>query len=264
MIKAIFFDIDGTLFSHRTWRVPGSALAALYALKEKGVRLFIASGRPANLLSMTREHLDNFPFDGFVLFNGQCCTDADGHPFFTQPLPVEALRQLLPWLDEHPDITCTFNELDFAYYHRPQNNFDNPVDHPGVKLPQIEVLDPARCLTHPTYQLNAYIPPEQDAEFLAHAPGLRVVRWSERFSDVIPADGGKSRGLQRMLDRFGIAREESMAFGDGGNDIEMLQYAGIGVAMGNALQEVKDAADYITADIDDDGVAKALRRFALL
>lgn len=264
MIKAIFFDIDGTLFSHRFWRIPPSALDALHTLKEKGIRLFIASGRPTNLLDMTYEHLEHFPFDGYVLFNGQFCADADCRPFFEQPLPVEALRALIPWLAQREDIVCTFNEMGYAYHNRPQHSFDNPVDHPGVKLPETKVEDPVRSLTHDTYQLNPYIPPEMDAEFLAHAPGLKAVRWSERFCDVIPADGGKPRGMRVMLDRFGIRMEESMAFGDGGNDIEMLCCAGIGIAMGNAMQEVKDAANYVTTDIDDDGVVNALRHFGLL
>ena len=66
-----------------------------------------------------------------------------------------------------------------------------------------------------------------------------------------------------MIERYGIRREEVMAFGDGGNDIEMIEYAGIGVAMGNAVPQVKSAADYITADNDHDGVGLAVEKFIL-
>ena len=264
MIKAIFFDIDGTLFSHATWSVPASALDALHTLREKGVLMFIASGRPAAHLEKIRKDLVNFPFDGYVLFNGQFCADADGQPFFHRPLPVESLQVLISWLAQREDIICTFYELDRGYRNRPVTNLAQQAEYMRIRLPDLDILDPARCLRHPTYQLNSYIPPEMDAEFIAHAPGLKAVRWTEMFSDIIPADGGKPCGMQIMLDRFGIMTEESMAFGDGGIDIEMLQYAGIGVAMGNAPPEVKKAADYVTADIDEDGLARALQHFGLL
>ena len=264
MIKAIFFDIDGTLFSHRLWQVPSSAAKALHILKGRGIRLFIASGRAAGLFDTMREHLENFPFDGYVLANGQVCADENLQPFFEQPLPAEALETLIPWLARREDIVCTFSERDRVYRNRPVADSVLLKLFPNGRYAKLEILDPVRSLSHPTYQISPFIPPEMDAEFLAHAPGLKVVRWTDVCADVIPADGGKPRGMQRMLDRYGILREESMAFGDGGNDIEMLHYAGIGVAMGNASQEVKDAADYTTADIDDDGVQKALEHFGLL
>lgn len=263
-MKALFFDIDGTLFSHATRHVPPSALDALYTLREKGIRLFIASGRPAVSLKNICKDLENFPFDGYVLFNGQFCADAAGQPFFQRALPVEALQVLIPWLAQREDIACIFNELDRAYHNRSVTHLAQQAKDMRMRLPNFEILNPVRSLSHPTYQLNPYIPPEMDAEFIAHAPGLKAVRWCDLFSDVIPADGGKPYGMRKMLDRFHITPEESMAFGDGGNDIEMLCYAGIGVAMGNAMPEVKKAADYVTADIDEDGLAKALHHFELL
>ena len=71
-------------------------------------------------------------------------------------------------------------------------------------------------------------------------------------------------GIQKVLEHYGIRREEIIAFGDGENDMDMLQFAGIGVAMGNAGPEVKEAADYVTEHIDEDGLEKALRHYGLL
>ena len=84
------------------------------------------------------------------------------------------------------------------------------------------------------------------------------------FADILPAGGGKPNGLAEMLKHFGWTKDEAIAFGDGGNDVAMLQYAGLGVAMGNACDAAKAAADYVTADIDKDGIAKALQHFGLL
>jgi hydroxymethylpyrimidine pyrophosphatase-like HAD family hydrolase len=82
--------------------------------------------------------------------------------------------------------------------------------------------------------------------------------------DVIPKEGGKVDGIQKIMERFGLAREEIMAFGDGENDRDMLLFAGIGVAMGNGKETVKAAADYVTDHIDQDGVEKALIHFGLI
>ena len=82
--------------------------------------------------------------------------------------------------------------------------------------------------------------------------------------DVIPSECGKAVGMRAILQHYGFAREESIAFGDGGNDQDMIAYAGIGVAMGNATPDVKAAADYVTDSCADDGVYTALKHFGLL
>lgn len=264
MIKAIFFDIDGTLLSFKTRLVPESAKRALQMLREKGIRLFICTGRPPVLIDNIRRQLAGMTFDGMVMLNGQYCVDEAGNVFFEQALPRETFDTLLPWMEQNPEFCCCFAEIDRMY----MNNITDAVRErcyaAGLGDPHAPLGDPTRARTHTIYQINPYIPPEEDEEFLRHAPGCRAVRWNAAFADVIPADGGKPEGVRRMLARHGLTREECMAFGDGGNDIEMLQYAGIGVAMGNAAPEVQAAADYVTDDIDADGIANALAHFGLL
>ena len=82
--------------------------------------------------------------------------------------------------------------------------------------------------------------------------------------DIISKNGGKVTGIRKMLEIHGISGEEMVAFGDGENDIEMLSFAGVGVAMGNAEEPVKAVADFVTADIDDDGIEKALKHYNLI
>ena len=83
-------------------------------------------------------------------------------------------------------------------------------------------------------------------------PGCRGVRWNSLFIDVIPENGGKGEGIKAMLKYLKISEEEVMAFGDGGNDIEMLQAVKYGIAMGNAGENVKEAALYVTKDVDEE------------
>ena len=262
-IKAAFFDIDGTLLSFATRRVPASAARALEGMRKAGLKLFIASGRPPMYLGSLQEELD-FRFDGYVLTNGQCCTGADGVPFYNRALSAASVPALLRWLDAHPEVVCAFCEADYVYDNRHSAAVDARCRAAGMGLPCHPIEDPARALTHATYQLNAYMPPALDGPFAAAVPGFKAVRWNDVFADIIPADGGKTEGMARMLARFGLRPSECIAFGDGGNDIEMLRYAGMGVAMGNAAPAVQAAADYVTASVDEDGIWKAAQYFGLL
>ena len=95
-------------------------------------------------------------------------------------------------------------------------------------------------------------------------PHCEATRWNPLFTDVIPTGSSKQVGMDKILEYFNIPLEATMAFGDGGNDISMLQHAGISIAMGNASEQVKQAAQYVTAPIDEDGIAKALKHFGII
>ena len=89
----------------------------------------------------------------------------------------------------------------------------------------------------------------------------KMSRWNQYAVDIIPKSGGKIAGIRYILSRLGIGLDETAAFGDGENDIDMLRCAGVGIAMGNASEIVKQQADYITDSVDQDGLANALKHF---
>lgn len=263
MIKEVFFDIDGTLQDFRTCDVPQSAQSALWKLHEKGIRVFIASGRPPVHLRVLCSFLQHFPFDGYVLMNGQGCFDAEMKPLWLNPIPKETLHVLVPWLKEQ-SFPCSVMELDGVYEIRKNPVMEKYLISIGKENMIPEILDPERSYEHDTYQFSPRIPPEMDAEFLKHAPGMKSQRWTVEFPDMICENGGKPAGMQHILDHFGLKKEECMAFGDGGNDISMLEFAAIGVAMGNASEEVKMHADETTTACWEDGVALALKNHHLI
>ena len=89
-------------------------------------------------------------------------------------------------------------------------------------------------------------------------------RWMEYFADINPKDISKMRGIERMAERHQFDLNKTMSFGDGGNDISIIRKAGIGVAMGNAVAELKEAADYVTSSVDEDGIRKALEYYHVI
>ena len=114
------------------------------------------------------------------------------------------------------------------------------------------------------YQAVVFLTREEERALAAPFAGLEAMRWHPGFVDVIATGGGKDHGMDALLSHFGIGLEDTMAFGDGENDLPMLRHAHIGVAMGNADDLVKGQADYVTGTVDEDGISSALRHFGLL
>ena len=95
-------------------------------------------------------------------------------------------------------------------------------------------------------------------------PHCRDTRWSTGGVDIIPAEGGKALGIQNILAHYGIDKADTLAFGDGDNDMDMFEAVGFSVAMGNAVPQLLAVADYVTAKLEDDGIAKALKHLGLI
>ncbi|MBT1175119.1 Cof-type HAD-IIB family hydrolase [Bifidobacterium sp. LC6] len=262
-IKAVFFDIDGTLTSFTTHKVPDSTVHAIHALQTAGIKVLICTGRAPSQMKVV---LDTMPvtFDGIVAFNGQYCFDGTGF-FASQALDRDDIAIILDWLDGHPDVVCNFGEKDYVYFNQDDAALRATWAQLGKTAPVRYFDDPhVRTLTNETFQISPFIGVEQENELVGLCGNVRGVRWHPAFTDLIPADGGKPRGIQRFMQHYGITRDQTMAFGDGGNDTAMLAYAGIGVAMGNATEEPKAAADYVTDDVDHDGVLNALQHYGIL
>ncbi|RSX54148.1 hydrolase [Bifidobacterium goeldii] len=262
-IKAAFFDIDGTLTSFVTHEIPQSTVDALHQLQAKGIRIFICTGRAPSHMKVV---FDMMPvhFDGIVGLNGQYCFDDNGF-LEKKPLDLDDVMAVVGWLDEHPNEVSNFCEKDYVYFNQVTDAMRRTWQQLGKTAPKVYVDDPhTRPLTHETFQISPYIPLEQEAEVIALCHNVQGVRWHPDFVDLIPADGGKPEGMKRFMRHYGWTREQTIAFGDGGNDATMLAFAGIGVAMGNATQPAKEAADYITDDVDHDGIMNALKHYGIL
>ena len=110
--------------------------------------------------------------------------------------------------------------------------------------------------------MTPFITTEEEKTVLPLLPNCESGRWFPAFTDIVAKGIRKQKGIDEIIRHFGIGQEETMAFGDGGNDISMLRHAAIGVAMGQAKEDVKAAADYVTAPIDEDGISKAMKQLS--
>ena len=146
-------------------------------------------------------------------------------------------------------------------------NFDDEIleEYFMIANQHVHVLDEFNnFMEEEIYQMMIATTEDQDELILENTTTLKVARWWNRACDIIPCNGGKDIGIQKILDYFNFNKEEATAFGDGGNDTNMLKVAGIGVAMGNAGNSLKKVADYVTTTVDDDGIKRALEYFHVI
>ncbi len=257
MIKACFFDIDGTLVSHTLKKVPESTLRSLIALREKGIKIFMSTGR--HLQELGKLPLEGIRFDGYVTLNGQLCADNEKKIIYRRPLQEAETKALLEIFEgkKEPLMLVEENRLYVNFINDTVRRAQEEISTP---LPEVAPYDGA-----PVYMAVAFIRAHEEEGFKPLLPkGCKMTRWGSGGVDIISQKGGKVAGLERMMDAYQLRREEIMAIGDGENDIDMLRFAGIGIAMGNAPSQVKETADYVTDHIDEDGVMRALKHFGLI
>jgi len=255
--KAIFFDLDGTLTSLATHQIPESAREALRLAKERGVKVFLATGRHPLLLNEAAKAL---PFDAYLTTNGQYCYNDQG-VIHRKYIPARDKTALVECLKQNP---CS---LMFLTEHELYLNTEDERVQSGLELldlPRLPVKDPTSCLTQDLFALLLFGNEQIERPILEAMPGCQTVRWTPVFTDLIPKGGGKAVGVDALLRYYGISPGESIAFGDAHNDIAMLAHVGLGIAMAGAAPEVKAAASHVTDAPESDGIYNALKKFGVI
>jgi Cof subfamily protein (haloacid dehalogenase superfamily) len=257
MIKAIFLDIDGTMVSFKTHCVSEETEQSLQKARKNGIKIFVATGRHRSDIN----NLGNLEFDGYMSLNGAYCW-VGNQTIFKKSIPQKDVETFIDFIEKEPKIPCFFVEADRVTVNMINEEVQKMIElvnfSPRAIVPADEVV------RREMFQLTAFFPVEQEHDIMTMLPGCLASRWYPTFADITVKGVDKSVGIQKMSDYFGFSREEIMAIGDGGNDISMIKYAGTGVAMGNAGEEVKQVADYVTATVDEDGTGKALRHFGVI
>lgn len=257
--KAVFFDIDGTLVNDEKI-IPDDAVEAVNLLKEKGIDVFIATGRAPYYIT---KYLTQLGLDSYICLNGSYVV-YKGQPVHKNPISESTMEKLenTALSHNHPII---MQGAEASYSNTEHHDF---ID---VSFESLRVEVPGYRTSYwkeaPIYQALLYCQEHEEHLYTSKEAGfqdLQFVRWHPYAVDVIPAGGSKAQGIEAVLKYLGISKEEVVAFGDGLNDVEMLSYAGLGIAMGNANDEVKSYAKYVTSSVDESGICKGLEYAGLL
>ena len=257
---ALFFDIDGTLVSFQTHEIPHSTILALTQAKANGHRVFIATGRPPIIITNLGaiEHL----IDGYVTTNGALCF-VGSEIVACNAIPQEEARRVVVDAVAKRYGLIVIGERDIAVWD-PKGDVDD-IFRRQLAVQNLNQAKPVEeVLSQRVLQLTAFFDSDYERLMMTRIPGCISGRWHPAFTDITARGADKGEGLLLMATREGIDPKYTMAFGDGGNDTSMIRAAGIGVAMGNAIEALKKEADYVTTSVDDDGILNALRAFAII
>lgn len=260
MVKALFFDIDGTLVSFSTHSIPPSTIKALEAAKSNGVGIYISTGRPARLINNLAEirHL----IDGYITANG-AYSFIGGKVTGCMPVPAEEAGAMIKASDEENFALMVVGEHDLTV-HNP-NAMSDKIFRQLLNVSDLgENVRLDEVLSQRIIQMTPIITGEQEKRLMTGLTGCVSARWHPDFTDITARGADKGSALKTMARHLGIGISETMAFGDGGNDISIIKTAGTGVAMGNAADGVKAVADCVTDDVDSDGIRNALMRFGII
>lgn len=247
--RVIALDLDGTLF-RSDLTVSARTMEAVRACHADGARVIIATARPPR--SVRARLPEGFPASAWVCFNG-ASVYIDGRKVARMHIDPEPARRVLDAIYAVTRDAAVSVESGDALY------CDREIDYPW----QYEVVDLYTVLDAPVPKINldASRIPEIDRVRSGIPSECRMcVTGDGTFGEVMNASASKLWGIEALLGRWGLGRGDVIAFGDEANDLEMITHCGIGVAMGNAIPELKSAADYVTWSNDEDGIAEALER----
>ncbi len=263
--KLIFLDLDGTLNNDQKQITP-KTLGALMAAQRQGIRIVLASARPSPGLFKERDILHLQEFKGILMsYNGGRIADAaSGAVLYETAMDIAQARTILRKLEALP-VTPILDD-GAQFYVTDKNGYMVPYECRNNGMSCTEVNNLADFLHFAPIKILMSAEPDilplvQREIALLLPESLHVVQTAPFYLEVIPAAIHKGQGVLDTCKALGISPENSIAFGDAQNDIPMLRAAGIGIAMGNATEETKAAADYTTLSNNDDGIAAALEQF---
>ena len=258
MKKIFFFDIDGTLAIKGV--ISKGNIEALKKLKEKGYLVFICTGRaPFYAKNMFKDLVS-----GYVTCNGGY-VEYKNQPIYKAIVSSEAIKATMELSNQH-NFNYYFESSDYIYVRdRNDSRHLEFANNWGMKDKTIiDDFDPEKI---ETYIGMIVVNDKKDIPILVEklSPYFDVQRHQSDYSFDLTLKGvSKAVGIEKLVERLGRDMADTIAFGDGRNDIEMLETVAMGVAMGNAVPEAKAVADFETDRIENDGIVKALKEFRLI
>lgn len=263
MKKAVFFDIDGTLWDYHM-QIPDSTVLGIRKLREQGNLAFICSGR--SRATICTPALLEIGFDGIVAGCGTHI-ERQGEILFEKIIPQEEVSELLRILTEYR-MHVIVEGKEYLYAKSREFAGDRFVDYLKCLLGERFLEWTGETAFSGINKMSADLKDvEEDAieEMKKRlSPDYEIIFHGMNVIEILPKGYSKALGIQKVCEFFGIDRRNTYAFGDGSNDMEMIKFAAYGIAMGNGSEEIKEAADYVTDSVKNDGVWKGLKHYYLI
>lgn len=276
----IFTDIDGTLYDSNRNCIPNSSLEALKKAKENGHKIFICTGRPYP--DINPDYFD-LPVEGFILSCGAQII-MNSKTVFANPIPLNLLKPIIQYLVEKNigfsldgiNRNYLFSDAQKVFRRFECRNLNIPYttdENADILLAQNHMYSFDLCKENDLKQIlkiSIYTNNTSDLmNFVDHLPEtmhgyIEESTSVKHFAEITLKENSKASGIIKVLEILNKTVDSTIAIGDGYNDIDMLKFAHIGIAMGNACDELKKTADFITKDISNNGFEYALKYFNLI
>lgn len=261
-IQLIIFDVDGTLYDLNTHCIPTSAIRAIQQMKKKGIRFAIATGRAHYGLGKA---LNDLHADFIIADSGGVIVDQNQEILYHEDLPYKECCKLIDFAQEN-DSGLLFKFPKHMYI------YQNPEKIDWLLGQMNSDIGREPFVFHPEQDRHFFELPqcatlhddEQKIKALASECSLSFRQFSKTGFDIAPLGVNKGTGIQKLLELLQLQKEDCACFGDNYNDIDMMKACGYRIAMGNAVQEVKDLADHVTTSIDENGIENGLRHLHII
>ncbi len=266
MYKLIVLDIDGTLLNSQKI-ITEKTKEYIKKATEKGVQFVIASGRPPTGIFPLAKEIGLDKTNGYILaYNGGTCINCETMEVLYETfikhtemptiykyamehnIPLMTYKDDLLYISTEPTKYIEIEVKNSSLIKRKSEDFNVDID---FDFPKVLYTDHGEVLD------------QHESAIKELLPNLEVFRSCPHFLEVCPKGTHKATGIKQITEILGIKQEEVIAIGDGFNDVSMIEFAGLGVAMDNAHDDVKAIADYVTASNDEDGVCKVIEEFIL-
>lgn len=254
--KLVFLDIDGTIVDHNK-KIPEETKKSIALLQQKGIEVAIATGRAPFMFADLREELG---IHSYISFNGQYVVH-EGNVIYENPLLEGELEALYDQAIQSGHPMVFLNEAGMRASESDHTHITDSIG--SLKLPYPEI-DPEFYKGKSIYQALLFCKHGEEDRYKEEPRQLDFIRWHDYSIDVIPEGGSKAEGIKHFMNVLGVDQQHTYAFGDGLNDREMLGFVANGIAMGNASDEIKAVANYVTKNVDENGLSHGFRLVGLL
>lgn len=257
MVKILFIDFDDTLFSHFSKGFPESAIKALNLIHDKGIKIFLSTGR--SLAELEYFGVSKVKYDGIIANNGQVCYDNKGGTYFDYPLDG-LLKDLIVAMFKEKEVPLVLNTPEKLII-----NFVNDTAISRMKSIDTPIPDIVEYTDQKFYMCSYLFDSPDEFYKLGDIRNLgKISYWHNGDCDIVDKTMNKGIAIKKLIEILGIDKSETMCIGDSKNDIEMFENCEISVAMGNASDDLKSFSTYITDHIDSDGLYNACKHYKLI